>query len=103
VLNRDIPFILNITLPSKIRRWSDVGIAASVWSPQSGLALNVYTTQPGVQLYTGQYLGQQFQPRGGLCLETQGFPNAPNTPGFPDTVLKPGAIYQHRTIYEFLL
>jgi aldose 1-epimerase len=92
----DHNFILN-------KAEGDVGIAASVWSPQSGLALNVYTSQPGLQLYTGQYLGQQFQPRGGLCLETQGFPNAPNTPGFPDTVLKPGAIYQHRTIYEFLL
>jgi aldose 1-epimerase len=90
----DHNFILN-------KAEGDVGIAASVWSPQSGLALNVYTSQPGLQLYTGQYLGQQFQPRGGLCLETQGFPNAPNTPGFPDTVLRPGETYQHRTIYEF--
>jgi aldose 1-epimerase len=92
----DHNFILN-------KAESDTGIVASAWSPQSGLALNVYTTQPGLQLYTGQYLGQQFQPRGGLCLETQGFPNAPNTPGFPDTVLRPGETYQHGTIYEFLL
>jgi aldose 1-epimerase len=92
----DHNFILN-------KAEGDTGIVASAWSPQSGLALNVYTTQPGLQLYTGQYLGQQFQPRGGLCLETQGFPNAPNTPGFPDTVLRPGETYQHRTIYEFLL
>ncbi|MCP4048544.1 MAG: galactose-1-epimerase, partial [Gammaproteobacteria bacterium] len=76
-------------------------VAASVWSPQSGLALNVYTTQPGLQLYTGQYLDHPFQPLGGFCLETQGFPNAPNTAGFPSTVLRVGETYQQRTIYEF--
>ncbi|MCP4044574.1 MAG: galactose mutarotase, partial [Gammaproteobacteria bacterium] len=74
-------------------------VAASAWSPQSGLALNVYTTQPGLQLYTGQYLDHPFQPLGGFCLETQGFPNAPNTAGFPNTVLRAGETYQQRTIY----
>lgn len=92
----DHNFILN-------KPGGDAQIAANVWSPQSGLALNIYTTQPGLQLYTGQYLDQPFQPRSGLCLEAQGFPNAPNTPGFPDAVLRPGETYHHRTIYEFLI
>lgn len=90
----DHNFILN-GAPGEIR------LAASAWSPQSGLKLNLLTTQPGMQLYTGEHLGHPFLSRGGLCLEAQGFPNAPNTPGFPSTILRPGEIYQQQTIYDF--
>ncbi|NIP17953.1 MAG: galactose-1-epimerase [Xanthomonadales bacterium] len=76
--------------------------AAELSSPQSKLTLRVYTTQAGLQWYTGQHLGRPFRPFQGVCLEAQGFPNAPNTPGFPDTTLRPGEHYAHTTIYELL-
>jgi aldose 1-epimerase len=76
-------------------------LAARLWSPQSGLAVNVHTTQPGLQFYSGQHLGEPFRPFEGICLEAQRFPNAPNTPGFPSATLRPGMAYRHLTMYEF--
>lgn len=76
-------------------------LAAGLKSPESGLGLKLYTTQPGLQLYTGQYLSDPFQPFQGICLEAQNFPNAPNEPGFPDTVLRPGNQYQHLQMLEY--
>jgi aldose 1-epimerase len=67
--------------------------AALVTEPQSGRTMQVWTTQPGVQLYTGN--------RRGLCLETQHFPNAPNEPKFPSTLLRPGETYRQTTIHKF--
>lgn len=75
---------------------------ATLSSPQSGLAMHLHTTQAGLQLYTGEYLTDPFRPRAGLCLEAQGFPDAPNQPAFPSARLAPGDVYQHRTIYEFV-
>jgi aldose 1-epimerase len=75
--------------------------AASLQSPQSGLVLNLFTTQPGLQFYTGQYLGGPFAPFQGICLEAQNFPNAPNTPGFPNAILLPGRRYRRLVVYEF--
>jgi aldose 1-epimerase len=75
---------------------------ASLASPQSGLTMHLHTTQPALQLYTGDYLTVPFQPRAGLCLEAQRFPDAPNQPDFPSARLTPGDIYQQRTIYEFV-
>ncbi len=63
--------------------------------------LKLYTTQPGLQLYTGDGLGRPFAPRAGICLEPQGFPDAPNQPRFPSTRLEAGAEYRQRTIYAF--
>ena len=76
--------------------------AASLFSPESGIRLLVHTTQPGMQVYTGEHLRTPFTPRQGICLEAQNFPDAPNNPAFPSARLMPGQIYQQRTIYEFV-
>jgi aldose 1-epimerase len=71
--------------------------------------MEVHTTQPGIQLYTGNWLdgndkgkgGKAYLMRSGLCLETQNFPDSPNKPDFPSTLLKPDEIYKHACIYKF--
>jgi aldose 1-epimerase len=86
-----------------------LSLAARVREPESGRVLEVYTTEPGVQFYTGNFLdgtikgkgGQVYQKRAGLCLETQHFPDSPNRPDFPSTVLKPGQTYATTTVYRF--
>jgi aldose 1-epimerase len=83
--------------------------AARVTEPESGRVLEVYTTEPGVQFYTGNFLdgtikgkgGQVYQQRYGFCLETQHFPDSPNKPKFPSTVLKPGQKYASTTVFKF--
>ncbi len=84
-------------------------LAATVYEPTTGRVLETYTTQPGVQFYTGNFLdgtltgkgGQTIHKRAGFCLETQHFPDSPNQPTFPSTVLKPGETYAQTTIYKF--
>jgi aldose 1-epimerase len=66
-----------------------------------GLAMDVLTTEPGIQLYTGNWLGAPFVRYGALCLETQHFADSPNRPEFPSTVLRPGETFRSRTIYRF--
>jgi aldose 1-epimerase len=69
----------------------------------------MYTTEPGVQFYTGNFLdgtirgkgGNVYPKRSAFCLETQHFPDSPNQPGFPSTVLKSGETYTSKTIYAF--
>jgi len=75
--------------------------AAEIASRRSGIRLRVQTTQPGMQVYTGDHLGHPFFPRQGICLEAQNFPNAPNEPAFPSARLLPGEIYEQRTVYAF--
>ncbi|MEO6739174.1 MAG: aldose epimerase family protein, partial [Chthoniobacteraceae bacterium] len=83
--------------------------AAEVHDPKSGRVMTVRTTEPGVQFYTGNYLdgtvtgkgGKAYQKNFGLCLETQHFPDSPNKPEFPSTVLRPGAKYRSTTTYAF--
>ena len=83
--------------------------AAKVYEPTTGRVMEVLTTQPGVQFYSGNFLdgtirgkgGKVYQQRYGLCLETQHFPDSPNHPSFPTVVLKPGERYQTTTIYRF--
>jgi len=83
--------------------------AATVFEPTTGRVLEVWTTEPGVQFYTGNYLngtltgksGKVYQRRSGFCLETQHYPDSPNKPSFPTTTLKKGATYQSTTIYRF--
>lgn len=75
--------------------------AASLRSPDSGVSLNLYTTQAGLQVYSGGSLGAPFRPTAGICLEAQGFPDAPNKAGFPSTTLAAGETYRQRTVYEF--
>lgn len=89
----------------------EMKLAARLRDPISGRVLTVWTTEPGVQFYTGNYLQQGDVPRGsgggtygyraGLCLETQHFPDSPNQPQFPSTVLQPGNEYRSATILEF--
>jgi aldose 1-epimerase len=83
-------------------------LAASVYEPGTGRVLEVWTTEPGVQFYTGNFLdgakgkgGKVYQRRYALCLETQHFPDSPNQPNFPSTVLKRGQRYHTVTIYKF--
>ncbi|HET7392553.1 MAG TPA: aldose epimerase family protein [Candidatus Binatia bacterium] len=84
-------------------------LAAELYEPMSGRVLTVFTTQPGIQVYSGNFLdggiqgkqGQRYERHSGLCLETQHFPDSPNQPTFPITVLRPGENYRERTIYRF--
>lgn len=83
--------------------------AARVVDPLSGRSVDVATTEPGLQFYTGQALdgtivgkgGHVYRRRSGLCLETQHFPDSPNQPSFPSTVLRPGETFSSRTVYTF--
>jgi len=80
-----------------------------VEEPTAGRVMEVWTTQPGIQFYTGNFLdgtvtgkdGKVYQRRFGLCLETQHFPDSPNKPSFPSTELKPGQKFKSETIYRF--
>jgi len=93
-----------------IRR-TDSGLAhaAQVRDPESGRTLDVLTTEPGVQLYTGNFLdgsivgkhGQRYGHRAGLCLETQHYPDSPNRPEFPSIILRPDRQYRSRTVFKF--
>jgi aldose 1-epimerase len=83
-------------------------LAARALDPASGRVLEVWTTEPGVQLYTANYLdgvkgkgGVVYTRRTAFCLETQHFPDSPNQPQFPSTVLNPGAVYHTVTTYKF--
>ncbi len=83
--------------------------AARVVEPKGGRTLDVATTEPGLQFYTGNFLdgsltgkgGHVYRHRNGFCLETQHFPDSPNQPAFPSTILRPGAEYRSRTVYTF--
>ena len=84
-------------------------LAASVFDPSSGRQMEVWTTEPGVQFYTGNFLdGTNTGKRGvvytkhfGFCLETQHFPDSVNHPAFPSTILRPGSVYSTQTTYKF--
>ncbi|RMB81340.1 aldose epimerase family protein [Streptomyces shenzhenensis] len=69
--------------------------------PASGRVLTVATTEPGIQLYTADHLGDPFAPGDGVALETQHFPDSPNHPDFPGTELRPGVTYRSETVYGF--
>ena len=68
--------------------------------PRTGVSLSITTDQPGLQVYSGQGLAEPFAPFSGLALEPQGFPNAVNTPAFPDVILRPGQVYRRRSLYR---
>jgi aldose 1-epimerase len=88
---------------------SGLKLAARVADPSSGRVMEVLTTEPGLQFYTGNFLdgtvrgkgGNAYGPRLAFCMETQHFPDSPNHPAFPSTVLKPGQRYQSTTVYRF--
>jgi aldose 1-epimerase len=88
---------------------SSLSIAARVFEPTSGRVMEVLTNEPGVQFYTANFLdgsltgkeGAVYGRRCALCLETQHFPDSPNRPEFPSTVLRPGEVYRTTTVYRF--
>lgn len=92
-----------------IRKDSELSLAAVIEDPLSGRKVSVFTTQPGVQFYTGNFLdgtivgkkGKAYRQHFGLCLETQHFPDSPNQPSFPNTILHPGEKFQEVTVYKF--
>lgn len=91
------------------RNGSGLSLAARVAEPTSGRVLEVSTTEPGVQFYTGNFLdgsligksGHAYAQRTGFALETQHYPDSPNQPAFPSTILKPGETYRSKTVYAF--
>ena len=85
-----------------------LALAAKVREPKSGRVLSVLTNEPGVQLYTGNFLNDQagkgglkYPHRSGLCLETQHYPNSVNVPSFPSTILEPGKTYRQTCVFAF--
>lgn len=84
-------------------------LAAIAYEPVSGRVMEVYTTEPGMVFYTGNHLsektigreGKPFAKNGAFCLETQHFPDSPNQPQFPNTILRPGETYRSQTVYKF--
>jgi len=95
VLNKDNP--------------GDLSFAASLRDESTGLGLKVYTTEPGIQLYTGNFMdgtytgksGSKYNYRNAVALEAQHFPDSPNHPSFPSTILEPGDKYYQKTVLEF--
>ena len=84
-------------------------LAAHVEEPMSGRVLEVSTTEPGMQFYTGNFLngkltgksGRRYDQRTGFALETQHYPDSPNHPAFPSTILRPGETYRSKTVFTF--
>ncbi len=101
----DHNFVLNDTPKNK----EGLVLAARVTEPTSGRIMEVYTSKPGIQFYGGNFLdgstsgknGEPHKKRGALCLETQSFPDSPNQPRFPSTLLQPEETYRSTTIYKF--
>jgi aldose 1-epimerase len=91
------------------RKGAGLELAARLVEPTTGRTLEIHTTEPGIQFYSGNFLdgtltgksGRVYQQRSGLCLETQHFPDSPNKPAFPSTVLRPGEEYRSRTVFTF--
>ena len=98
----DHNFVLNRGAPGLVH-------AARVTEPTTGRTLDVSTTEPGVQFYSGNFLdgtltgkgGRVYQHRNGFCLETQHYPDSPNHANFPSTILQPGSTYRSRTVFAF--
>ena len=91
------------------REGTGLELAARVLEPTSGRTMEVATTEPGMQFYAGNFLdgtivgkgGSRYGRRSGFCLETQHYPDSPNQPDFPSTLLRPGSTYSSRTVFKF--
>ncbi len=97
----DHNFVINRTGPG-------LALAARVYDPKSGRVLEVDTTEPGVQLYTANHLnhlvgrhGHIYNARDAFCLETQHYPDSPNKPSFPSSIVRPGEVYHSTTVWKF--
>ena len=101
----DHNWVLNSTGP----KLDGLGLAARAWDQRTGLDLAVWTDEPGVQFYSGNFLngtlvgisGHTYRQSAGYTFETQHFPNAPNQPSFPSTVLRPGQVFNSSTVFAF--
>jgi aldose 1-epimerase len=101
----DHNWVLNTTGP----RLGSLGLAARAWDENTGIKLTVWTDQPGVQFYSGNFLtgtlvgisGHTYRQSWGYTFETQHFPNSPNQPNFPSTVLNPGQVFNSTTVFQF--
>ncbi|HKL20767.1 MAG TPA: hypothetical protein VJ904_03110, partial [Tichowtungia sp.] len=99
----DHTFCLNKT------KEDEPSFCARAEDPESGRVLEVFTTEPGVQFYTGNFIdgtlkgkgGCMYGRRAGFCLETQHYPDSPNQPQFPNTILRPGETFSSQTVYKF--
>ena len=88
---------------------NEMSFCARCVSPKTGIVMECFTTEPGVQLYTGNWMtgnfigknGQRYPARAALCLETQHYPDSPNKPEYPTTVLRPGETFESKTVYKF--
>ncbi len=98
----DHNFVLNKT-------GKELSLAATLYDPASGRFMEVLTQEPGIQFYSGNFLdgtlvgksGRAYARRSAICLEAQHFPDSPNQPSFPNTILRPGKVYESQTIYRF--
>ena len=87
----------------------ELALAAQVYEPESGRVMELFTTEPGLQFYSDNYLdssvegkgGKKYAKHDGFCLEPQHFPDSPNKPAFPSTILNPGETYSHVTVFKF--
>ena len=99
----DHNFVLNVNKPGEMI------LAATIDGDKTGILMDIYTQEPGLQFYSGNFMfgknqfknGSKDDPRTAFALETQHFPDAPNQPGFPSTVLKPGEVYKTSSVYKF--
>jgi aldose 1-epimerase len=88
---------------------NELSLVSELYEPKSGRFMQMYTTEPGVQFYSGNFLNGQFTGHDGikyeqyfgLCMEAQHFPDSPNNPQFPSTLLNPGDKYTQLTVYKF--
>ena len=93
------------------KKGNDLSLAARITEPVSGRVMEVWTTEPGLQFYSGNFLngkdigkgGKPYPFRGAFCLEAQHFPDSPNHAEFPPVVLRPGLVYKQKTVYKFLI
>ena len=87
----------------------ELAFAVRCFSPKTGIVMEVFTTEPGVQMYTGNWLSGDYPGKNGLCypqrsavcFETQHFPDSPNKPDYPTTTLRPGEVFNSQTVYKF--
>src|SRR5262249_21158256 len=101
-LGFDHNFVIDRATPGELAS------AAELYDPVSGRTLRVLTTEPGGQIYSGNHLkdvagkgGTVYQQHGGICVETQHYPDSPHHPDFPTTVLRPGETFHSTTVFEF--
>ena len=104
MLGYDLNYVLD-------KQPSELALAATLSEPSSGRVLEIWTTEPGIQFYSGNFLdgiegkgGAVYRKHGGFCLETQAFPDAVNQagkPGWPNVILRPGEQYRHVMVHRF--